>query len=110
MDSPFKNGSNSPSKKKSKTPPKMRRNYMKMRSKMRAKPNKKISLQKYKKYIGLKGDLYPHKDFDPEKDDLHYPEDTQDKSHFYSNLRNRLDYNKSHSNFKFLEFTKLTGP
>jgi hypothetical protein len=70
---------------------------MEMRSKMRAEPNMRISLPKHKKFVDNRGDYYPNKDFDPVEGDIHYPEDIHDKNHFYDNLRNRLDYNRSHS-------------
>lgn len=67
---------------------------------MRALPNTKVSLSKHKKHVDNRGDFYPHKDFNPKEDDLFYPDDVHDKNHFYENLRNRLDYNRSRSKFK----------
>jgi hypothetical protein len=88
-----------PSRKKKKPGDK---GYMNMRSNLRAEPNRKVSLKKHGSFVKNRNNLYPNKEFNPKTEDIHYPDDYQDKDHFYLNLRKRLDYNRSHSKKFFI--------
>lgn len=76
-----------------------------MRKKLRAKPNHKVSIPKYEKHSENKNNYFPNKEMNPKKDDIHYSQDIHNKNYFYENFRDRLDYNRSHSNLFLLKAT-----
>lgn len=69
--------------------------YINMKSELRAEPEYKIDQDKYKRNLRLKGNYFPNKNRNFEKDGIFYNDDIEDKRYFYQKIKKKLSPRKN---------------